>query len=331
MRILMVTPDTDGGVATSSSRVANSLRARGHAVLRVQPDNRRFPGDELERAGLLEHAPLGLPEWVDLLERRGRAFDAEVLVGFYAGPTAAAAVAAAGLLGVPSVVAVRGNDLDRDFLLADRHPLVRWSLERADRVCTVSHEAARKLHAWCGLEATVVGNGVDPHAFAPVDGAAFRAQHGLHGRVVGIFGELKPKRGLEVLAELEDTVLIVGRVRREVEHLVPADAVRVPWLDRARLPEAYAACDVVIQPSWHDGLPNVVLEAMACARPIVARPVGGLPDIIEHGVNGFLVEQGWNEAVRRACGSGVGAVARERIPTLEQEAERWEKLLAGTS
>lgn len=327
MRILMVTPDTDGGVATSSARVAASLASRGHQVLRVQPDHHRFPGDEARIDGVLRHAPLALPAWVDLLEQEARAFAAEALVGFYAGETSAAAVATAGLLGVPSVTAVRGNDLDRDFLLADRHALVRWSLERADAVCTVSHEAARKLRGWCGLDATVVGNGVDRDAFRPVDGTSFRERHGLDGLVVGIFGELKPKRGLEVLAELDATVLVVGRVRREVEHLVPADAVRVPWLDRRLLPEAYAACDVVLQPSWHDGLPNVVLEAMACARPVVARPVGGMPDVIEHGINGFLVERDWNAAVHHAAASGIGAIARERVPSLAIEADRWEGML----
>lgn len=328
MRILMVTPDSDGGVGTSARRLAHSLSERGHTVLRSRPDPLRFPGDEAVVDGVDLHPPLAVPERTDHLVRIGRRFEPEVIVGFYAGPTSASAVGAAGILGCPTIVALRGNDLDRDFLVPDRHALVRWSLERASRVCTVSREMARKVRAWTGIEAIVVGNGVDKDAFQPVDGRSFRDRHGLAGTVVGMFGELKPKRGVEVLAELDATLLIVGRVRREVEHLVPEHAVRVDWLPRHQLPEAYAACDVVLQPSLHDGLPNVVLEAMACGRPVVARPVGGMPDVIEHGVDGLLVEAGWQAAVERAASSTLGVAARASVPGLADEAERWEQLLA---
>ncbi|MEZ4240909.1 MAG: hypothetical protein R3F59_33075 [Myxococcota bacterium] len=65
------------------------------------------------------------------------------------------------------VVAVRGNDVDRDFLLAERHALVRWALEGADRVAAVSHALARRVAAWTGRTARVTGNAVDPARFFP--------------------------------------------------------------------------------------------------------------------------------------------------------------------
>ncbi|MCB9677776.1 MAG: glycosyltransferase family 4 protein [Alphaproteobacteria bacterium] len=334
MRILFCTPDPAdaGGVFTSSTRIVGSLRARGHEVVHLHPESHRFPGD-VARGEHWRVPRCALPEWSDHVEAAIRAVNAEVVVGFYGWGPAQAAVAAGSRLDARTIVALRGNDLDRDFLDPGRHALIRWAVKRADAVCTVSVEMAGKVEAWCLREARVVGNGVDRERFQPVDGAAFRERHGLSGRVYAMFGELKPKRGVEALAQVAAagwTPLVVGRVRPSVSHLVPKEAVVVDWLDPEGLPEAYAAADVVGQPSHHDGLPNVVLEAMACGRVVVASPVGGLPDVIEHGANGFLATPDTLLATLEAAyGSDVGVRARETVPSVDREAARWEALLAG--
>ena len=55
------------------------------------------------------------------------------------------------------------------------------------------------------------------------------------------------------------------------------------------LPKYYASMDIVIHPSLRDGMPNAVLEAMACGKPVVATAVGGIKDILEDGKNGVIV------------------------------------------
>ncbi len=353
MRILFCTPDPadGGGVHTSSTRILASLRARGHTAVRLHPEQHRFPGD-------VSPANPGDPRWriprlplparVDHVEAAIRSVQPDVVVGMYGWGPAQAAVAAGSRLGVRTVVALRGNDLDRDFLDPSRHALFRWSIERADAVCTVSHEMAAKVAAWTGCTATVVGNGVDPQRFRPASPEAvraFRSQHGIplqSTRVYGLFGELKPKRGVESLtiaARAGWLPLVVGRVRPSVSHLVPDAAIVIDWLPPDQLPTAYAAVDVLGQPSRHDGLPNVVLEAMACARVVVATPVGGLPDVLEHGRTGFLLPSTDLDALPDVLESTrvdgvaerIGANARRSVPTLEAEVERWESVLAGSS
>jgi glycosyltransferase involved in cell wall biosynthesis len=50
-----------------------------------------------------------------------------------------------------------------------------------------------------------------------------------------------------------------------------------------------SACDILVLPSYNEGLPNAVVEAMACRRPVIATQVGGIPEIIVNNKNGILV------------------------------------------
>lgn len=62
----------------------------------------------------------------------------------------------------------------------------------------------------------------------------------------------------------------------------------------------FRQADIFVYPSYHEGLPNAILEAMACALPIAATRVGGIPDQVQNGVNGFLVERGDPQALMGA-------------------------------
>ena len=71
------------------------------------------------------------------------------------------------------------------------------------------------------------------------------------------------------------------------------------------IPTWLAACDVLALPSWNEGTPNVVLEALACGRRVVATSVGGIPDVVTSPELGTLVAPRDIEALARALSDAV--------------------------
>jgi glycosyltransferase involved in cell wall biosynthesis len=114
--------------------------------------------------------------------------------------------------------------------------------------------------------------------------------------------------------------------------------VELPYeTDPERLAGLYAAMDLFVFPSLWDGMPNALLEAMACGRPCVATAVGGMPEVIEEGVSGWLVAperlDGFGEKVIAVLDDGparkrVGRAARLRVEAAFAPEREREALLA---
>jgi glycosyltransferase involved in cell wall biosynthesis len=168
--------------------------------------------------------------------------------------------------------------------------------------------------------------GVDLAAFAPREApTAVRARLGVpEGRLfVLALGRLVEKKGFAdlVAAAARTTgvhVVIAGAGDLERELKTQARALGAPVgfpgsLDRAAVAAALAAADVVVVPSVRDragnvdGLPNVLLEALAAGRAVVATRVAGIPDVIRDGENGLLVE----ERDPAALAAALARLARE--------------------
>lgn len=154
----------------------------------------------------------------------------------------------------------------------------------------------------------VIHNGIDVSRFGR--GAAeradvWRARWGGEdgGRIITTVGRLSPQKGIHTLLQAARLITqkqprtrfwVVGSgpLRRELEaqaRSLGIDAV-VHWLGhQSDISGIMAASDVVAVPSIREGLPMVVLEALALSRPVVASAVGGISEVIEDGVSGWLV------------------------------------------
>ncbi|MEV4054814.1 glycosyltransferase [Amycolatopsis sp. NPDC049688] len=158
-------------------------------------------------------------------------------------------------------------------------------------VCVSDDELAAGRAAGVTAEAEVVCNGVDTARFAPGDRAAARRRLGLPERApiavcLGRLAELKGQDQLlsawpAVLRRLPDARLVLagdgpmGPVWRDRHPVAGHDSVR--WPGHTDDPATwYTAADVVVLPSRAEGMALVPLEAMACARPVVAFDVGGM-------------------------------------------------------
>jgi glycosyltransferase involved in cell wall biosynthesis len=69
------------------------------------------------------------------------------------------------------------------------------------------------------------------------------------------------------------------------------------WIPHEKLQDSLNELKLLVVPSYTEGLPNIMLEAMACGTPVLATPVGGVPDVIEEGETGFLLEDNSPQAI----------------------------------
>lgn len=183
----------------------------------------------------------------------------------------------------------------------------RLTYGRNTAVIAVSDAVAQSLHGYPGPVPRVIANGVSPEVSATeIEQARAELGLGAEDRLVVHVGNIRPHKGHETLIaaarkviELDPSVVIVSiggekhpgdlqRVRNMAADIGVGDRLR--FLGRRDDARAFlAAADVVVDPADFEGLPLVVLEALALERPVVATAVGGVPTVVIDGVTGRLV------------------------------------------
>lgn len=252
---------------------------------------------------------------------------------------------AAALAGVPNVVhTVHGvpftedrNDLLNRFVLACERQAATYSDVIATNADVIAEEY---LEEGIGRpeQYTTVYSGVDLDAFA--DATPVEDLPGERPRVVMV-GRLAEGKGhgvlLDAVASMDDfagSVCIVGdgplsdSLASEIEERGLSEQVFLTGY-RDDVPNILAASDVLVLPSFREGTPRVITEAMASGLPVVATDIAGIPEQIVDGVNGYLVPTGDAAAVRERLAelvedSGLrermGERGLERVETFSVEA-----------
>lgn len=232
-------------------------------------------------------------------------------------------VAAARLHRLPLVLTVHTSlrhtlavsDLRSALLKTLGGPIERCGERSAEAVLVITSRLFRLLVS-DGVEEKriyVIPPGVNPSLF---EGPFEDPFAGIRRPRVLFVGRLAAQKGVGTLVEaaglLEDPsaqVLLVGdgperkALEREAKRIGVGDRLHfVGFFAHERLPAVLAHADLLVLPSLYEELGTVLLEAMQAGLPIVASKTGGIPDVIEDGVNGMLVPPGDPEALAHAIG-----------------------------
>jgi D-inositol-3-phosphate glycosyltransferase len=193
---------------------------------------------------------------------------------------------------------------------------------QADRLVAASAAEAKdliRLYHASRDRICVAQPGVDPRLFAEHDGSKLRRNLGLEDARVALFaGRLEPLKGAQILldaaarlrmrSEFADLAVVIAgddsgdgagherggersRLERHAKRIGLGDHVRfVGAVPHEQLATYYAMADVCVVPSLTESFGLVALEAQAVGTPVVAASVGGLREVVEDGVTGFLVD-----------------------------------------
>lgn len=261
--------------------------------------------------------------------------------------------------GIPLVMVSRGWTAET-LKVRLNETLDRMVMHAADRVVCVSEGQAVKVRG-AGVPARrvlVIRNAIRAERFDEIDPTYGEKLRNLFPKpptlVIGAAGRLSPEKGFGILIEAArrvtranlDVGFVIfgtGPLREELARRIDVVGLSDRFLlagFRDDLDRFIPHLDVLALPSFTEGLPNVALEASAAAVPVVATTVGGIPEVIEEGVNGYLVPSGdataladrlldllRDEELRRAFGARGRQWIREQF-TFKAQADGYQRLFA---
>ena len=228
----------------------------------------------------------------------------------------------------PFVVYGRGSEV---YLpLTFKNTILKLVLKNADDVIALTEDMKNGMQKFCDKDILVIPNGIDLETFKGLSRETARTRLEIrdNANVILFVGRLHHVKGVKYLIKAMELIvrknknaklMLVGdgEEREELESLVEKFGLkeRVKFVGRVQneeIPQYMVASDVLVLPSLSEGFPVTILEAMASGLSIVATTVGGLPEIVKDGENGFLVEP-----------NNYGQIAEKVILLLEDEELRY--------
>ncbi len=357
MRILIINsefPPIGGGAGNASANIARELAAWGEDVCVLTAAFGSLPRDEIvdgvrvvrvralrrkaDRSGALEQ---GLFIWAASfgLLRILPYWKPDVILAFFGVPAGVVALKAKVIFRIPYIVSLRGGDVPgfRPYDFGAYHrltaPLIRLVWKNAAVVVANSQGLrALALNFERRFPIAIISNGVDLRRFTPVRHKPGVTRLLSVGRVVYQKGL---DLGLRALAGLKDMPwewaiagdgLMLAELQELAQQLDIAGRIRfLGWQPAGALVERYRQSDLFLFPSRHEGMPNAVLEAMACGLPVIASRIAGNEELVVPGETGLLVETENVEQLRQVlrqlipnhqARKSMGDKARRRVESL---------------
>ncbi|HYB74035.1 MAG TPA: glycosyltransferase family 4 protein [Candidatus Sulfotelmatobacter sp.] len=341
MRLLLLCheyPPAGGGAGWATHQIAWHLGARGHAVTLLTARHARRPQPppdlpyRLVEVGWAQRSTSGgsAGAWLDFMQAgsRGalalaRAARPDAALAFLTLPAGVAAAVLSLRRGVPFVVSLRGGDVPGFFPQEYRryHLATAWAIRaiwRRAAALAANSAGLRALALRAGARAVeTIPNGVDLDLFRPrAEGpppdpvtvlsvgrfAPQKNNAGLLRAAAGAARKVSRPFRLELVGDGPER----GSLAALAGALGLADRVAfLPWQPREALLARYQGAHLLALASYEEGMPNVVLEAMACGLPILGTRIGGTEELVSDGDNGLLVPPGDEAALAGALAALV--------------------------
>jgi glycosyltransferase involved in cell wall biosynthesis len=352
-------PPDVGGVGESVHRIAHMLINQGYEVhVAVFRSKQRLVPDGIRRRagckttlqdGIYVHriksaARESVPEIQDFfsdvyfyLKQLHQQYGFDLFHAFFMNETGYVTTLLAKETNTPVINSVRGSDLHKHIFNPKSHAQTAWVLENSTWVTFVSRDLQRRAEVIA--PAIADKSSAFWNSIAPIDFSQFSPPllvSELQGIVIGSSGRLRDKKGIEFLLdactllhpELDLTLVLIGDFiererdywQQELQHCALGDRLKITGIVSREQALAYLPLlDIFAIPSLHDGCPNALLEAMLAGRAIVGTRVDAIGEILQHHVNGWLVNPGNAEeladalrqlATQPALRQQMGAAAR---------------------
>jgi L-malate glycosyltransferase len=310
---------TYGGSGVVATELGKELAVRGHEIhfisyalpIRLSLTDRiLFHEVEVLSYPLFEYPPYDLVLATKMAEVTAR-YNLDVLHVHYAIPHSISAYLAKMMLPdrrIPFVTTLHGTDItlvgnDRSYL-----PITRFGIEQSDAVTAVSQYLRQRTIEEFGIQRpiSVIPNFVNCDVYSRATEGSLRRKYASDEESIFIhISNFRPVK------RIEDVMAIFARVRRQspAKLLLVGDGPERPkaeWLAETQgvskdvfflgkqsdMAPYLSIADVLLLPSENESFGLVALEAMACEVPVVATRIGGLPEVVEHEEDGFLLGLG---------------------------------------
>jgi L-malate glycosyltransferase len=320
MRIGITCYPTYGGSGVVATELGQELAARGHDIhfisyappIRMNPNDPHIHFHEVEVASypLFDHPPYTLALATKMLE----VFESEsldILHVHYAIPHSVSAMLARSMAAprrLPFITTLHGTDItlvgsNRSYL-----PITRYSIEQSDGVTSISNyllaQTLKEFDIKHPIE--VIPNFVNCDLYVRKDNPELRAKWAPNGEPILMhLSNFRPVKRVtdaveifaQVRAKMPAKLVLIGDGpdRGAAEYLVRKKRIQKDVHFLGKQDNVYnflSLADVFLLPSQLESFGLAALEAMACSVPVIATNTGGVPEVVEHGVDGFLVDPG---------------------------------------